>query len=68
MTKCKSGICPKHSTETALVKITHDLLCAGDAVLLSILILLDLSATFDTTSNQLLMDRQTSFEVGGTVY
>ena len=62
----QSGFRPRHSTETALLKITNYLLMAADSGLLSILILLDLSAAFDTISHTTLLDRLASIGISDT--
>ena len=46
-----------HSTETALVKVQDDIMCSIDNGHVAMLVLLDLSAAFDTVSHELLLQR-----------
>ena len=57
-----------HSTETALVRVQNDILCAIDNNESVILLLLDLSAAFDTVDHSIMLSRlRDCFGVNGTV-
>ena len=64
----QSAYQPCHSTATALLKVVNDLLLAMNDGKLSVLVLLDLSAAFDTIDHDILLHRlQHVFGIQGTV-
>ncbi|XP_071484307.1 uncharacterized protein [Diadema antillarum] len=64
----QSAYQPGHSVETALVKVTNDILLALDKKQMVLLVLLDLSAAFDTVDHDLLLMRMLHrFGISGNV-
>lgn len=67
--KFQSAYKPYHSCETALTRIANDLLMAAERKNVTALVLLDLSAAFDTVDHQILKDRlQSYFGVQGDAH
>ena len=65
--KLQSAYRKYHSTETALLKITNDILLNMSNQQVSLLVLLDLSAAFDTIDHSVLLNRlKQNFGINGT--
>ena len=61
----QSGFRQKHSTETALIKVLNDIRLNSDKGKTTVLVLLDLSAAFDTVDHNILINRLESVGLSG---
>ena len=58
----QSAYKPNHSTETALLRVSNDILRALDNKQCVVLTLLDLSAAFDTIDHEILLETRLGIE------
>ena len=63
----QSGFRPCHGMGTALVALFDDLLGEANKCKVSLLILLNISATFDTVDHSILLRRLSELGIGGLV-
>ena len=67
--KAQSAYREHHSTETALLRVKNDILLNMNQQRVTLLVLLDLSAAFDTVDHTILLDRLYSdFGISGQAY
>ena len=67
MEPLQSAYRPHHSTETALLRVKTDIIKAMDNQEVTCLVLLDLSAAFDTVDHKILLGRlENYFGITGT--
>ena len=67
--KAQSANREHHSTETALLRVKNDILLNMNQQRVTLLVLLDLSAPFDTVDHTILLDRLSSdFGISGQAY
>src|SRR3977135_128017 len=64
----QSAYRPHHSTETALLRVQNDILTSIDNKKVTLLVLLDLSAAFDTVDHTILLNRLKNIGITGLVY
>ena len=64
----QSAYRPLHSTETALVKVSNDILMALDQHKAAMLVLLDLSVAFETIDHSMLLNRLSDIGIQDTAH
>ncbi len=65
--KFQSGFHEHHSTETALIRVSSDIMMAADSGEYTALVLLGLSSAFDTVDHSIMINRLNDVGLSGTV-